>query len=185
MGSMCGKPAGVECVPYPQCGCTGTDTCTVNSNGDAFGCVSSGSLPRGAACTQNGSCQTGLACFDQECLAFCGSDGGGCLAGEVCAQESSSLGAFVCVPTCNPLANGCDGGQNCDLPADINNVPICVTPGGISLDSGCNTNVPSDRCLGSLICSPVGCKIPYPVDSTCDGGAEVVQIGTQNFGYCP
>ena len=187
----CSNLESETCAIYPQCDCDQGLSCTPNRGRRGNQCVSAGDTPRGGACdiaSSTSTCELGLGCFDDLCLAFCDPDNpatSGCAAGETCSTVSHDPVFAVCVPSCNPLSDDCS--SNCDFLADLNQVPVCVTAGTAFAGGSCDPTSasPAVHCAPSLVCGPTStCVTPVASQADCVSGATWMRIYGLGFGYC-
>jgi hypothetical protein len=171
-----GQPA-VDCDPIAQTGCEAGEKCSVVVGGDtsSFECVAAGAIAAGAACTrtnQGDDCTAGHYCVgnvgassDTTCRPLC--ETGGSSSCEVCVRYADfpSQEVGVCHPTCDPLAQDCEGLLSCIYIGEPQ--PVCarlsqstlVPPGGscqflnqCTLGSSCLLNDP-DSTEGGTLCA--------------------------------
>lgn len=170
-----GQPS-VDCDPIAQSGCAEGEKCSVvyGTETSSFECVAAGTVAAGASCTvTNGldDCVPGHHCAgavgaestNATCKPLC--ETGGTSACEVCARYTNfpSQEVGVCHPTCDPLAQDCEGLLSCIYIGETQ--PVCarisqsspVPPGGscrflneCTLGSSCLLRDPASTTGGQL-----------------------------------
>lgn len=136
-----------------------------------------------------------------ECVAFCGGTEFDpvCPEGQACSVTNEGV-LTLCLPTCDPLASGCDDGEGCFpvgqsfvcLPAPSDEI---IEPSTCYQSGGCE---PGTVCVATewlSDCDDIGCCTPWcdvsapvcPLDTECtpwfEEGAEIPP-GYENVGVC-
>jgi hypothetical protein len=177
----CQTMTGSRCERIPQCGCSSTETCLVDTIGSsrAGRCLTAGTSDLGEACQQDPQCRLGLACYAGRCSSFCNNNSD-CAAGSVCRRVGfEATAAGVCLLPCDPFApeNPCGSGLKCAFAAHLADVtePVCQRagssgPGGSCAEDAyvcgpgltCQSNLCRELCgtvspeCSAGTCSPIG-----------------------------
>lgn len=209
-GNGCADPI---CDLWLQCGCQGTQKCTIDS-ADAHACLTAGSTSHGQTCAADGECAAGTICVgpsaqDLRCHQFCvtnsdcpGTGGGGvCVITLVDANQDPIPGATMCTADCNPASTspvGCPTGWVCHLQyVDENQDTIpdffltdCVNDAGTSTttcDGVTTFCAPGYFCYTDWDECIRTCRVGMSdcqAGMTCYGYADPSIVGTIEYGYC-
>lgn len=158
----CEVPAGSDCDPVAQCGCSAGEMCSIiDFETGKTTCLAAGDVPEGGECTMGavGECAPGLDCMlwyeTGTCSRFCNEDAdcpnpnGGC---DVWGDWDAPI-SKLCLRGCDPRdpssSDGaflaCPEGQSC-APWYINENSTCVVPEAYGEEG--------DECFDEDNCSP-------------------------------
>lgn len=198
-GTCQDAPPSNVCGVYPQCDCSGSQTCEVDQtalNGSSS-CVPAGNKPIGGACTATASqCAAGLTCIWGQCHAYCGTDGAACTNPNTnaCVNLTDSNtnpipNLLICHNDCE-LAdpNSCGGGGEGCIYFDVDKVdcyPVGTTTASCNATTSicpagqvCLTDQTSYFCLPWCRVGQNDCK-----SGTCNDLAGPTVNGV-TYGYC-
>jgi hypothetical protein len=194
------------CGVAPQCGCTSTDTCDLDSAGNAA-CVAAGLTAMGRACSSTTSCGRGMTCVFGTCRPFCAVADAGCgvqgtnVCTQVRLQDGGAIPNFkVCQVDCDlrdPNAcGGTNGAGTAGCVHDGEGRTDCETMGTVPENQACSAQA---RCAPGLICvypaaQPTNlrckkwCRVGVNADcggQTCTGFTTKAMVGSVEYGSCP
>ena len=192
-------PAGADCNPYCQIGCSDEEQCTFT--GSSIGCDGVGEAGIGETCNNSIDCQKGMACFSLNsdpvsvCRQFCQGDSD-CPADRKCTQsvtfDNGAFEAKFCgdpVIGCNAFESTCGDGQGCYYG---NGTTKCMPAGTKEKDALCTG---ANDCKSGLHCL-VTCREACSTNAdnadqpkckdVCGGGDDdIKELSPENgFGVC-
>ncbi|MBM4356735.1 MAG: hypothetical protein FJ096_01360 [Deltaproteobacteria bacterium] len=161
---------------------------------------------KGADCSTNSECKSGLSCIDKHCSPFCCPAnnepcGGGSCDVNLNFEDGKSAFAMVCsyLPICDLFAGNCAKGTDCHLTDPASCLAVCDSPSSQAVSEGgkcmyrndcgesqlCNNNAPDDGvcryfCDTSKTGEPAG-KGGCPADRKCKPAGGT---GCMNLGIC-
>ncbi len=190
------------CDLVPQCGCGSGQKCTLV--GAARGCVSSGFLSEGRACSGDEECAVGLYCAPAVgstvplCHRFC-EVADDCLGpGSRCVVPVSAGGSVVavlCSVSCElDSGSGCPAETRCKLFRDGDGTYLTDCTGDVGTGRVGHSCDEDGDCASGFFCAapdfPTCVQYcPYP-DGYCEGGfvchpfVPAVSVGSSQYGYC-
>lgn len=191
-------PPSNVCGVYPQCDCSGTQTCEVDQTAldGTSSCITAGSKGIGQACTATvGQCAPGLTCIWGQCHAYCGTEG------TLCTQANTNScinltdnnqqpipNLLICHNDCELSdPNSCGGGAEGCVYFDTDQVD-CYPVGTTANCNATTSFCPSGQvCLTdqtSYFCLP-WCRVGQNdcKTGTCNALSTTVVNGV-TYGYC-
>lgn len=185
-GTEFGACVGCIAIPQAQSGCANDETCAFTDGTTtryAPTCVKAGSLPIGAACTNDTDCQKGLQCYEV-CTEFCPEpkEGPAVCEGRECFQvkinDKPLPGAFLCRQSCDPVTSAECPNAKCYVLGD--NVTDCgqTAKDPKQAGEGCSENT---GCVAGTFCGETKvcqrwCR-GIGTQDNCDSGQKCVGVG--------
>ncbi len=172
---------GATCDAVAQCGCAPGKSCGVTAvNGSTLqlGCVNTGSLASGAACSAD-TCVAGNTCVGSLCRPFCGKDAD-CGTNGHCVTATTNDANATPITGLSACFTGCSVGTDCatgcckPLPSAPNAGNLCLSADACCAQSGASCSASTDCCghaqdLAVCVSEPAGGAI---CRSTCTQGSD-------------
>jgi hypothetical protein len=202
----CTIPTGGECGTFPQCGCTGSQSCDITESATGkTSCVASGAGRANEECTDTSGCLTGFTCKYGVCLPYCArtsdctESGSTAICKNLTYSDQGTLkdipGMTVCTTQCDPMnpSTSCGADRGCVFTAAT--TTTCSGAGDGTTAASCATNrfacAPGYLCVGTGDCRRfcrMGIAGDCPAGKTCGkltlNGTSTPMIGTTEFGVC-